>query len=229
MLNRIIVACFILVFPVVVTAFDILPAETFYNPVTAQSSAWTSIDYTNTLLNIAAQSPGGKPKSTKVPTSKAGAKTTINKLTSVYSPGLQQQVKRNFNELYIGYGLVEQRFGIPKNDLAGALTVYIAGNYTAYRGAQVADADVKALYLQTKQVLRASRGFAKLKPTKKRTLFEQLAILGAFPAATSFLLQQQPNPDTFFALQDASRRNLEALLNVSIDRVLITSGGLVIT
>jgi hypothetical protein len=116
----------------------------------------------------------------------------------------------------------------PKTIWRGRLQVYIAGNFTAYRGAQVADADVKALYLQTKQVLRASRGLTKLKPAKKRTLYEQLAILGAFPAATSLLLQQQPNPETFFALQDASRRNLEVLLNVSADRLQITPSGLVI-
>lgn len=227
MLNRII-TCFFLAFSAAAAAFDILPAETFYNPIPAQSSAWTSINYTNTLLEIATQPPSGKPKSTKVPASKGGATATINKLTSIYAAALRPQVKRNFNELVIGYALVEQRYGIPKNDLAGALTVYIAGNYTAYRGAQVADADVKALYFQTKQVLRASRGYTKLKPAKKRTLYEQLAILGAFPAATSLLLQQQPNPDTFFALQDASRRNLEALLNVSADRLLVTPAGLVI-
>jgi hypothetical protein len=89
MLNRIILACFVLVFSSVAAALDILPPETFYNPVAAQSSAWAKIDYTNTLLNIGTQPPSGKPKSTKVAASKAGATATINKLTSIYAAGLR--------------------------------------------------------------------------------------------------------------------------------------------
>jgi hypothetical protein len=112
--------------------------------------------------------------------------------------------------------------------VAGALAAFIAGNYSAYNDVAVPDADFKVLVVQMRKVLRSSRSFSKIKPTKKRALYEQLAIVGTFAASTRVALQQQPNVDLSLRLQDGARQYLEKMLNVSADRVFITSSGLVI-
>ncbi len=171
---------------------------------------------------------GGSRKSTKVPAPQKRPTATVNKLASTYPADVRPEAKRVFTQLYVGYGKIEKKLGIPKYDLAGAVAAFIAGSYMAFNDVDVTDADFKVLVNQTRQALRSSRGFAKLKPAKKRALYEQLAIIGTFVATTRIVLQQQPNADLSFQLQAAGRAYLEQLLNVSADRVVINSGGLAI-
>lgn len=233
MLLRLILACSFALFSCICQAFDILPKETFYNPSIAQSSAWKSIDFVNTLSNIT-NLPPSMAKNTKAPPLQhgGGGNMSLNKLVAVYPADIRQQVKRNFNELFTGYRVLEKRVGFPKNDLAGALTVYIGSNYLAYTNLDLPRPELvvyfKSLYSQTRKVLRASRGFAKLNAAKKRRLYEQLAIMGALPIATRTELLQEPNLEVNLALQDGSRRNLEALFSVAADRIIITPSGLVV-
>ncbi len=154
--------------------------------------------------------------------------TTINRMVSAVPPQVQPQSKQVFNQLYVAYGQLEKSLGIPKHDLAGAIAAFIAGNYIAYNGVDVPDADFIALVNQIRQGLKSNRGFLKLKPAKKRMLYEQLTITGIFVAGVKLALIQQPNDDLSLRLQDAARQYLENLLNVSADRVVINSGGLVI-
>ncbi len=167
-------------------------------------------------------------RSTKVPAPQKRATATISKLASTYPAGQRPQAKQVFTQLYAGYGQIEKSLGIPKYDIAGAVAAFIAGSYMAFNDLDVPDSDFKVLVVQLRQALRSSRGFAKLKPAKKRALYEQLAIIGTFVAATRLALQQQPDADLSFKLQNAGRAYLENLLNVSADRVFITSTGLII-
>lgn len=205
----------------------------FYNPSIAQSSAWKSIDYFTTLANIANLTPK-LAKNTKAPPlqNNRGGNASINKLVAVYPADFRRQAKRNFIELYAGYRVQEKSVGFPKDDLAGILTVYIGSNYLAYTNLDLPRSDLvvyfNSLYSQTRKVLKASRGFAKLNAAKKRRLYEQQAIMGVLPIATRSELLQESNLDISQALQDGAGLNLEALFGVVANQITITPSGLII-
>lgn len=221
----------VLAFPGAASAFDVLPADTFYNPITAQNSAWASLNYANTLAGlppIGAGSPAS-PRVAKVPAPRKQAAATIEKLVAPYPRARRPLARRTFTELYAGYGKIERYYGIPRHDLAGAIAAFLVANYGSYRDLDVSDDDYKAVVTQTRRVLESSRGFARMKPGAKRSLYEQMAILGTFVGATRLALQDRPNAATSAKLKSASQRYLEKLLKVDADRVQLTSEGLIIT
>lgn len=167
-------------------------------------------------------------KSTRVPTPRKRATVTISKLASTYPADLRPQAKQVFTQLYNNYGKIKKSLGIPWYDLARSVAAFIAASYMAFNDLNVPISDFKVLVIQIRQALRSSRGFAKLKPAKKRALYEQFAIIGSFVGATRLALQQQPNPDLSLQLQVTSRVYIEQLLGISADRAVINSGDLAI-
>lgn len=203
-------------------------SSTMYNYQVANSNYLLNSNnsFSESVTQAPQPAPGGLKK-TKVPNAgKRASKATINRMASALPAGVQAQAKQVYNELYVKYLELEKFEGLPKFDVAGAVAAFIAGNYIAYSGNDVADADFVALANQVRGTLRTNRAFLKLKPNKKRMLYEQLAIQGMFMAVVKIAIIQQPtNDDLSLRVQEAARQYLEGLFNVSADRIVIDSSG----
>lgn len=54
------------------------------------------------------------------------------KMAATYPAEKRPQIEQYFKQLLDGYAQVEQKLGLPRNDLPGALASFIAGSYMAY-------------------------------------------------------------------------------------------------
>lgn len=148
------------------------------------------------------------------------------KLTQTYPAGQRAQAQRVFNELLAGYQTIETRFGIPRNDLAGAVAAFLAGSFMAYRDTDFPDANFRPLVEQMRGVIASTAEYATATPAQKREMYEQMAILGMFMATTQMALKRQPDPTLQFNLREAARGYLEKFLKVDADKLQITATGL---
>jgi hypothetical protein len=152
----------------------------------------------------------------------------ISKLAAHYPPGKRVEVTRTFNEMFVGYQKIEAQFGIPKNDLAGAVAAFIAGNFMAYRDVDFPDANFVPLVNQMRSIISGNATFAQSTAGEKQDMYEQMAILGTYMALTRDALKKQPNTQTQANLKQAAKGYLEQFLKTDADRVQITANGLVL-
>lgn len=176
---------------------------------------------------------GGEPgdrgtlKSSSIDTAVTGTSTDYAaKLTQTYPPAQRAQAQRVFDELLAGYQTIESRFGVPRNDLAGAVAAFLAGSFMAYRDTDFPDANFRPLVDQMRGVIASTGEFATATPTQKREMYEQMAILGMFMATTQMALKRQPDPTLQFKLREAARGYFEKFLKIDADKLQITSAGL---
>lgn len=150
----------------------------------------------------------------------------IEKLSRTYPPPLRAEARRAFEALLVGYKRIEDQFGIPRNDMAGAVAAFIAGSYMAYNNADFPDAKFRPLVTQMRQIIGESAEFAAASVAEKQETYDQLATLGMFMATTQMALKQTPNVDVQARLRTASAEYLKNFLNVDASRVRITADGL---
>jgi hypothetical protein len=153
---------------------------------------------------------------------------TISKLAQAYPASAQPQVERVFSELYVGYGKIEQQFGIPRHDVAGSVAAFLAGSYMAYRNVDFPDEHFKPLVAQMRQIIGSNPDFAKASNAEKQEMYEQMAILGMFMANTQMALKEKPNAQIAANMRQAAKGYLEQFLKTDADRVQITAQGLVL-
>ena len=89
-----------------------------------------------------------------------------------------------FARLLALYPQVEQRHGIPRYDLAGAVATFIAGAYTGYSGVAVDDQEFVAIVRQMRQAIGVKPEFAAASARDKQSAYEQLAILALLTLST---------------------------------------------
>ncbi len=145
-----------------------------------------------------------------------------------YPASRRAEAERLFTEILSGYRQLEARLNIPANDVAGAVAAFLSGNYMAYQDVDLPDQNFQALVSQMRSILRSNSDFAKASGIEKQQMYEQMAILGTFMALTRDTLKKQPNPEIAANMKQAAKRNLEQFLNTDVDRVKITSTGLVL-
>jgi hypothetical protein len=150
------------------------------------------------------------------------------RLAATYPEATRKRAEQVFQDLLAGYGQIEQQFGIPRRDLAGAVAAFIAGSVMAYQDIDFPDPDFPPLVNQMRQVLSSNVDVATASPAERQEMYEQLAILGTFMATTRMALQSQPNADMTLKLRQTAKGYLEQFLKVDADKVRITSQGLVI-
>jgi hypothetical protein len=148
------------------------------------------------------------------------------KLTQSYPAGQRAQVQRVFDKLLVSYQTIESRFGVPRNDLAGAVAAFLADSFMAYRDTDFPDASFRPLAEQMRGVIVSTSEFAATTPALKREMYEQMAILGMFMATTQMASKRQPGPALQFNLREAARGYLEKFLKVDADKLQITATGL---
>lgn len=147
-------------------------------------------------------------------------------MAASYPRSHQQEAEKSFRELLSGYGRIEQQFGLPRNDLAGAVAAFLAGGTMAMNGTGFPDAHFKPLVEQMRQVIGSQAEFRRATAAEKQDMYEQMAILGMFMATTQMALQQRPDPELAVKVRQSARGYLEQFLGTDASRVQITAAGL---
>jgi hypothetical protein len=150
------------------------------------------------------------------------------KLAAQYPQPRRAEAERVFAEALQGYRKLEGQFGIPRNDLAGAVAAFIAGSYMAYNDVDFPDEHFKPLVAQMRRTISGNAEFQQASNAEKQEMYENMAILGTFMALTREALKERPDPQLASNMRQAAKGNLEQFLKTDADKVRITSQGLVI-
>jgi hypothetical protein len=185
------------------------------------------------LRDARAHSRGTRPRVAKAPArstlaQRAAGVSVARSLAARYPAERRAEAERHFQQLLQGYHRIEDRFGIPRYDVAGSVAAFLAGSLMAYRNEDFPDPHFKPLVAQMRGVIADNREFAKASPAARREMYEQLAILGMTMATTQMALKQQPDRRIAANMRRAAKGYLEQFLKADPDRVEITSQGLVI-
>ena len=150
-------------------------------------------------------------------------------LAERYPQAQRAKVEHAYFEALRTYGELEKKFGIPPNDVAGAVAAFIAGNYMAWRDVDFPDADFPPLVAQMREVLALNPAFMRSSSAEKRDMYEQLATIGSFMAITRMALKKQPSEGRVAAnFRSAAKANLEQFLKTDVDRISLTHSGLLL-
>jgi hypothetical protein len=150
------------------------------------------------------------------------------KLASNYPAQKRAEAERTFAEALSGYHEIENRFGIPRNDLAGAVAAFLAGSYMAYNDVDFPDDNFGPLVDQMRRAISTNPEFQQASNAEKQDMYENMAILGTFMALTREALKEKPNPQVASNMRQAAKGYLEQFLKTDADKVQITDQGLVI-
>lgn len=132
-----------------------------------------------------------------------------------------------YEESFVFWQKLEAQLGLTPNDVAAGVAAFVAGNYAAFMQQQVPDEDFKALVLQMQGLLAQNAAFTQSTPAAKRSMFEQLAMVGTFMAVYREHLNSKPNPTEEVNFRNSAKANLEAALGLSVERIQIGPQGLV--
>lgn len=168
---------------------------------------------------------GGNRIST-LATGRTQAASNARQLAQAVPAAQREQMARVYLQAFDTWRQLERKLGLPADDVAAAVAAFIAGNYMAYRDVEVPDETYRRLVAQMRGALAGSRGFAGASSADKRTLYEQMAMVGTFMAVARLSFQQQPDAAAQKNFRDSAAANLEAALKVPADQVRITATGL---
>jgi len=150
-------------------------------------------------------------------------------LAERYPQAQRAKVEQAYLEALRTYGELEKKFGVPPNDVAGAVAAFIAGNYMAWRDVDFPDADFPPLVAQMREVLARNPVFVRSSSAEKRDMYEQLATIGSFMAITRMALKKQPSEGRVVAsFRSAAKSNLEQFLKTDVDRISLTHKGILL-
>jgi len=155
--------------------------------------------------------------------------STPKKLAEKYPIGQRTQFENAFTEALSIYKQLEAKYGIPANDVAGALAAYLLGNYEAYYDVTLPEAQLIKLINQMRTVLTVNAVFTNASATEKRQVYEEMAIIGVFMVVGRGEVNKQPNNTTLKNnFRQTAKLNLEQFLGISVDRLKIDGNGLAI-
>jgi uncharacterized protein DUF6683 len=150
------------------------------------------------------------------------------KLAASYPPARRAQAEQFFLKTLEGYHQIEAKFGLRRNELAGAVATFVAGNWIAYRDRPFPDAHFRPLVEQMRGSVAGMPGLASASAAERQELYEQLAIIGTYMALTREALQKSPDPQLKAGMTRAARNYLEQFLRIDPDRIRIGPEGLVV-
>ena len=133
-----------------------------------------------------------------------------------------------FEESFLFWQKLETQLGLTPNDVGAATAAFIAGNYSAFMQQPVADEDFKALVAQMQATLARNPAFAQGSAALKRSMYEQLAMVGTFMVVYREHLRAKPSPGEEVNFRNAAKANLEAGLGIAVERIQIGPQGLVV-
>jgi hypothetical protein len=175
-----------------------------------------------------APAAGSAAASTRFTAAATGPSAQARVLAANYPPAQRAEAEQTFHALLQGYGKIEQQFGVPRHDLAGAVAAFFAGSVMAYNNADFPDQHFKPLVAQMRGMLASNPGFARASDAERQQMYEQMAIVGMFMATTQMALKQRPDPVLAARLRAVGQGYLEKFLQTDAGRVRVTAQGLVI-
>ena len=158
--------------------------------------------------------------------SRNGAPTAPKKLAAAYPEKGRAEAERVFASLLALYPQVEQKFGIPANDLAAAVALFLVSSVEAYRGVSIDPEQFKTLAAQLRRAMNANPDIAKAPEAEKQEMYEQMVVIGMFLQGVQEALKQTPNAQVAANMKVAAKGYLEQFLKSNPDHIDITAQGL---
>lgn len=152
--------------------------------------------------------------------------STAVKMAESYPPAFRPQAASTFGELLVGFKAIEQKLGLPSNDVANGVAAFLAGSVWALRGSAVPDDHFLVLVKQMRQIVGSTPAFAKASDREKQETYEQLVILGMLMATTQMALDRQPDARIEAKAREAASEYLQTFLDTPASRVQISAAGL---
>ena len=178
------------------------------------------------LLNITSSSQGNSYGKSSLTFTQDGSTDGLETLIASYPKSQHKEVRASLKQLYEAFPQVARSVGIPTNDLSSAVAAVIAGAYMAYNNISLNDDYVKPMANQFKAHLENSRFFDGMSNREKKSMYDQMVMVGMTLAVGQSLNQSNPNSQTTAQLREAGKQILETILKVDASRVRITSQGI---
>ena len=178
------------------------------------------------LLNITSSSQGNSYGKSSLTFTQDGSTDGLETLVASYPKSQHKEVRASLKQLYEAFPQVARSIGIPTNDLSSAVAAVIAGAYMAYNNISLNDDYVKPMANQFKAHLENSRFFDGMSNREKKSMYDQMVMVGMTLAVGQSLNQSNPNSQTTAQLREAGKQILEAILKVDASRIRITSQGI---
>ena len=178
------------------------------------------------LLNITSSSQGNSYGKSSLTFTQDGSTDGLETLVASYPKSQHKEVRASLKQLYEAFPQVARSVGIPTNDLSSAVAAVIAGAYMAYNNISLNDDYVKPMANQFKAHLENSRFFDRMSNREKKSMYDQMVMVGMTLAVGQSLNQSNPNSQTTAQLREAGKQILETILKVDASRVRITSQGI---
>ena len=178
------------------------------------------------LLNITSSSQGNSYGKSSLTFAQDGSTDGLETLVASYPKSQHKEVRASLKQLYEAFPQVARSVGIPTNDLSSAVAAVIAGAYMAYNNISLNDDYVKPMANQFKAHLENSRFFDGMSNREKKSMYDQMVMVGMTLAVGQSLNQSNPNSQTTAQLREAGKQILETILKVDASRVRITSQGI---
>lgn len=124
------------------------------------------------------------------------------------------------------YQKIEAKMGWPRNDIGGALAAFIVGNYWAYTGVEVSDAQFAAVAEQLRSQPGLHASFQNSSAQALRNMYEQSAMVGAFMVLALKSMERTADPQKQDRLRTAAGANLKQVLGIDPARLRINEQGI---
>lgn len=147
-------------------------------------------------------------------------------LAQRFEPHQRAPMAKAYVESMDFYQKIEAKMGWPRNDIGGALAAFIVGNYWAYTGVEVTDAQFAAVAEQLRSQPGLHVSFQNSGARALRTMYEQSAMVGAFMVLALKAMEQAPEPEKQARLRAAAGANLKQVLGVDPARLRIDGHGI---
>lgn len=172
--------------------------------------------------------PESSAPSTRIPASVA-SQVDLNAadLATHFPSDLRGTMKANYVQSFGAFKQFERKLSLPDNDVATAISSYIAGNYMFLHGVELPDAAFLKVVAQVRHGLEESKGFPRIALQTRRKMYEQTAMVGMFMAVAQLSRKTATeNPATVSNLQDSARANLAMVLGKSAANLRIDGEGM---
>ena len=178
------------------------------------------------LLNTNSSSQGKSYGKSSLTFKQDGSTDGLETLVATYPKSQQKEVRASLKQLYDAFPQVARSVGIPTNDLSSGVAAVIAGAYMAYNNVSLNDDYMKPLAEQFRAHLENSGFFNGMSNREKKSMYDQMVMVGMTLAVGQSLNQSNPNSQTTAQLREAGKQILETILKVDADKVRITAQGI---
>ena len=194
--------------------------------ISGQAHADYSDMFQNGMMQELLSSQGKSYGKSSLTFTQDGSTDGLETLVATYPKSQQKEIRASLKQLYDSFPQVARSVGIPTNDLSSGVAAVIAGAYMAYNNVSLNDDYVKPMANQFKAHLENSGFFDEMSNREKKSMYDQMVMVGMTLAVGQSLNQSNPNSQTTAELREAGKQILETILKVDASRIRITSQGI---